>query len=111
MTKLELDDDYASVEESFELEIFKVKRGHLRPYDFDDDVQLAITYELNRDQKIIRRNVYSFLDLLGDIGGLAGAIRSLFTTFIIVFQYRAVISYISSHTYLIREGDEKDSFP
>ena len=55
LTKLELDDDYAKIQDSFELDIFNVRQGHLRPYDYKDDVQLAITYELNRDQRIIRR--------------------------------------------------------
>ena len=87
--------------------MFKVTAGSLRLYDFNDNVQLAITYELNRDLRIIRRAVYSFLDLLGDIGGLAGALSALFTFIVIIFQYKAVISYVSQHTYLIRDGDEK----
>ena len=88
--------------------MFKVANGAIRLYDFDDNVQLAVTYELSRDLRIIRRSVYSILDLLGDIGGLAGALRALFSFAVIIFQYKAVISYISQHTYLIRDGDEKD---
>ena len=49
LTKLELDDDYATLQESFELEIFKINRRELKLYDYNDDVQLAITYEFNRD--------------------------------------------------------------
>ena len=75
--------------------MFKMTTGALRLYDFDDNVQLAITYELDRDLRIIRRTVYSLLDLLGDIGGLAGALRALFIITVTIFQYKAVISYVS----------------
>ena len=43
-------------------EIFRVVEGTERLYEFNDSVQLAITYELNRDLRIIRRHVYSILD-------------------------------------------------
>ena len=75
--------------------MFKVVRGPNRMYDFDDNVQLAVTYELNRDLRIIKRTVYNFLDLLGEIGGLAGALHAGFTVTVLVFQYRSVTSYIS----------------
>ena len=90
------------------LMIFKVTTGRLSLHDFDDNVQLAISYELSRDLTITWRTVYSLLDLLGDIGGLAGALQALFSITVIIFQYRAVISYISQHTYLIHDGDEKE---
>ena len=77
-----------------------------RLYDFKDSVHAAITYELSPDRHIIRRQVYSLLDYLGDIGGLAGALHALFTFLVIFFQYKAAISFISNHTYMIKEGDE-----
>ena len=73
----------------------------MRLHDFDDDVQLAVTYELSRSRRIIRRKVYSLLDWLGDIGGLAGAMKALATASIIVFQYKATTSYVSNHTYRV----------
>ena len=89
--------------------MYKVVPGPQRPYDFPDLVQIAITYELDRDLRIIRRKVYGLLDFLGDLGGLAGALRGIFTVAIILFQYKATISYISNHTYLIKDGDEARS--
>ena len=70
---------------------------------------MAITYELDRDLSIIRRKVYRFLDLLSDIGGLAGTLFALFSVLIVVFQYKSVISDIRNYTYLIRDGDEIDN--
>ena len=86
--------------------MFQVEKGPTRLYDFDDNVQLVVTYELDRDLRIIRRNVYTFLDLLGEIGGLSGALISLFSAFVIIFRYRAFIGYMSNETFLIKDGDE-----
>ena len=110
MTELDLNDKITSlVADSDMYRLFSVVPGPLRMYDFDDDVQLAITYEFKRDLQVIRRKVYGFLDWMGDIGGLAGALHATFTAAIIVFQYKAVISYVSNHVFLIRDGDENDS--
>ena len=68
---------------------------------------MAVTYELSRDLKIVRRKVYGILDFLGDMGGLAGALQALFAAIIIIFQYKVSINYISNRTYLIRDGDER----
>ena len=45
-----------------------------RPYEFDDNVHVAVTFELDLDLTVIDRQVYSILDWLGDIGGLAEAL-------------------------------------
>ena len=78
-----------------------------RMYDFNDNVQIAVTYELSPDFFMIRRQVYTLLDYMGDIGGLAGALHGLFVVTIIVFQYKATISYVSNHTYLAENEEEK----
>lgn len=88
--------------------LFTVKIGPSRLYDFNDNTQLAVTYELNRDLKIIRRKVYGILDCLGDIGGLAGALVALFTAGITIFQYKAAVGYVSNHTILIEDGQERE---
>ena len=67
---------------------------------------MAVTYELSRDLKIVRRKVYGILDFLGDMGGLAGALQALFAVVVVVFQYKVVLNYVSNHTFLIRDGDE-----
>ena len=69
-------------------------------------MHVAITYELDRDLRTIQRKVYGILDFLGDIGGLAGALKAFFAASIGLFMYRAPTSYVSNHLYLIRDGDE-----
>ena len=86
--------------------MFTVRPGAFRLYDFDDDVQFAINYEFNRDLSLIRRKVYGILDFLSDMGGLSGALKSLFALVILIFQWKAAINYVSNHTYYIRDGAE-----
>ena len=57
----------------------------IRPYDFKDDVQIAITYEFSRDLRQLKRKVYSIMDWLGDIGGLKASLFALFSTIVLIF--------------------------
>ena len=45
--------------------------------------------------------------MLGDLGGLASSLYTLFFVLIVVMQFKAAVSYVSNHTFLIRDGDEK----
>ena len=71
-------------------------------------MQLGLTYELNLDLLIVKRSVYGVLDLLGDIGGLAGSLKSLFFSLTIILQYKAAIAYVSHHTFLTKHTDENE---
>lgn len=92
--------------------IFNTITGPLRLYDFKNNVQAAITYELDRDLRIVRRKVYGILDFLGDIGGLAGALKALFAASIIIFQYKAAIHYAANRLYMVDKSElEKEKTP
>ena len=83
--------------------IFTVVDGIVRPYDYKDDVQMAITFELNRDLRMVHRQVYMFMDWLGDIGGLSGSLYAIFGLVVMVFQYKVVYNYIATNTYQTRD--------
>ena len=110
VSELDLNDRIFSIgldKETFRT--FKVTDGPLRMYDFRDNVQMAVTYEFSRDLTVTRRKVYGFLDFMGDLGGLASSLHASLSLTIIILQYRAAMSYVSNHTYLIQDGDELDS--
>ena len=71
-------------------------------------MQLAITYELNRDLHRVNRKVYGVLDWLGSIGGLAGALRALFSVLVVVFQYKLAINYVGNRLYKVREDEDQE---
>lgn len=87
-------------------DIFETRPGPFRLWDFPDDVHTVITYELNRDLSIIKRKVFSILDFLGSIGGLAGALIAIFSIAIVIFQYKATIFYMGNNLYKMKDGDE-----
>ena len=72
-------------DESYVESSYEYRPGETRPYDFPDDVQLALTFELDRDLRVIKRKVYSLMDWLGDIGGLSGSLYALFTAAVMIF--------------------------
>ena len=77
----------------------------MRPYDWKDDVHTAVTFEFNKDLKVIKRKVYSAIDWLGDIGGLSGSLYGLLLTTVLIFQYQSDFGHLSSQTYTMREHE------
>ena len=71
ITRLELSDSYASLDTQDVIDIFDVKRDASRLYDYDDNVQFGLVYELENNLLVISRNVYGMFDLLADLGGLS----------------------------------------
>lgn len=86
LTKLDLRDEISAIVSTpEEFNMFTSRPGPIRMYDYFDNTQLAITYELDRDLFVIRRKVYGLLDFMGDLGGLAGALRGLFSVVVLIF--------------------------
>ena len=56
------------------------------PYDFFDDIQMAITFEFDRTLYEMERTAYNVLDWIGDIGGLLEALLVFFAGFIALAQ-------------------------
>ena len=77
-----------------------------RYYDWNDNIHMAIAFEFDRDLNHVHRKVYGILDFLGDIGGLAGSLHVIFGAGVIIFRYKAVLSYMSNRLFVINDGDE-----
>ena len=77
----------------------------MRPYDFKDSVQSAVTFELNRDLRVVKRKVYMIMDWLGDIGGLSGSLYAMVGVFVAIFQYKVVYNYIATNTYRVKKNN------
>ena len=65
--------------------IFSIIEAKVRPYDFNDDIQVAVTYEFSPDLLQLKRKVYSIMDWLGDIGGLKVSLFVIFSTIVLIF--------------------------
>lgn len=81
LTHLQLQDEYYQFSHLTEdsTTIFNHMRTIGRPYEFKDRTHLQITYEFDLTLYRIDRDVYSLLDLIGDLGGLAEGIFIILT--------------------------------
>ena len=52
---------------------------------FERNYDYAVWYELNVDQTVHSRTIYSFLELLGDVGGFYDALRLIGAGFMAIF--------------------------
>jgi len=50
--------------------VFSIEKQAALPYEKDLNVQIDLTVEMNLDQKVVFRGVYSVLDYLSDVGGI-----------------------------------------
>ena len=67
--------------------ITSIEEGGYRPYEFKDDIQLSVVFERDLDLHRVDREVYSVLDLLGDVGGLYEATKMIcFTILCVLFD-------------------------
>ena len=53
-----------------------------RPYEFEDDVMIAISFEHDPDLKVIERQFSTLLDVLADVGGLESALVTVCTVIV-----------------------------
>ena len=60
-----------------------------RPYELEDNTQMQIVYEMSLDETEVHRIVYSFFDLLKDVGGLTTSLITIIggTVFILIYDY------------------------
>ena len=73
-----------------------------RPYEFPNRVHLAIAYELNLNLETLDRQVYSLLDLLGDIGGLSEALVFFGSLILFFLQYGQFDDFLTTSLYSAR---------
>lgn len=79
--------------------IFDILRTVTRPYQFKDNIQYTLSYEMSLNLRTYDREVYNFLDWLGDLGGLYDGIRGIFMIFLGVMTYQRYDTYMVSRLY------------
>ena len=89
LTDLRLQDTYFKFSALTEDDrrIFSSKHTLNRPYEFPDNVQMQVTYEFDLNLYRVDREVYSFLDWIGDIGGLMEGLILFFGLVLAAVQF------------------------
>ena len=72
---------------NYDYEIFGIHKHTVRPYEYPDNVHVAITYEFDLNLYRIDREAYNIFDWLGDIGGIFVALLSLLKGVLIFVNY------------------------
>ena len=82
-----------------ETDIFGIKPNTVRPYEYYDDVHIAISYEFDLNLYRIDREAYNLLDWLGDLGGLKEALIIIFGLTASLLNYQKFEDYMVSNFY------------
>ena len=72
-----------------------------RPYEYYNDVHIAVTYSVNLDKILINRQVYNVLDMLGDIGGLQYALIIILTFIVMLFNFNETENFLVSEMFQV----------
>ena len=68
----------------------------------------GIGFQMNLDQTVVSRSVYTFLDVLSDVGGLESIIISFIATILSILNYNNFDSHLVSHLFKPRGSDERN---
>ena len=78
-----------------------------RVLPYKNRIHNSITYEMSLTREEYERTVYSSLNLLGDIGGLFGALVPIGRLLILAFQYRGDSMFVMSMMLSEEDGGQK----
>ena len=57
--------------------LFSMQRQYSRPYEESDNTWIMVTVEMDTNLTVYDRSVYTYFDLLSDIGGLNGILMTI----------------------------------
>jgi len=83
-------------------DLFRIQRKEILPYEESNSVWLSITFEMSLDLITYEREVYTFLMMLSDIGGLAGALVTLLSLFMTLWNFKAFDNYLVSKLFRVK---------
>ena len=101
MTELELQDYYYQFSKvtQDDREIFKNTWSQTRPYEFQDLNHTQVTFEFDLNLYTIQRDVYSLLDLIGDVGGLNEGLMLLIGIVIALVNFEKFQHFLIEHLF------------
>ena len=109
---MNLQDNLITLDEytEFQTSVFGVELSPGLPYSRDNPTLSRIILELNPDMIEITRDVYTFLDLLSDIGGIQGMLIGLVAQFFVYWEFNQLENYMISKLYGVKRGKKSHNF-
>ena len=68
--------------------VFKLESQVSRPMELFDSLIMSLSFEMNLDQVVIERNIYTMLDKIADIGGFMSIIMGGISFILAMFNYK-----------------------
>ena len=98
---MQLQDEYYQFSQLTEDEttIFSHTRTVGRPYEFKDRTHMQVTFEFDLTLYRIDRDVYSILDLIGDLGGLAEGLFIILAIILGLLTFNDFDHFLIEHLY------------
>ena len=92
--------------------IFSIKPLTIRPYEFDDNIHMVVSFEFDLDKKRIDREVHNLFDVLGNIGGLETALLLILGSINTLVNYDAFEDFLVSKLFRPskRQTDNEEMF-
>ena len=80
---------------------FSIEQHTKRPYEYPNDVHIAVTYSLSPDRILIKRQVYNVVDMLTEIGGLQYALFIILSFLLMLFNFNKMDNYLVSEMFQV----------
>ena len=101
-----------SITELVDSSVFTMNKKETIPYEFlGPNFITGISIENNPNLTTLKRDGYTFLDVLSDVGGVSSALISVLVAIVSLLNYNHLESYMASRIFnLDQEGKEPETF-
>ena len=82
-----------------ELKGFFIEHLPARELPYRNLFQNSITFEISQTQTVFYRRIFSILDMMGNLGGLYGALVPLCLSIVRIFHYRSSYMHIAGEVF------------
>ena len=86
--------------------LFRIQQLETRPYEKFDNTWVSVTVEMDLNVVHYERNVYTFFDMLSDVGGLNGILVTILAMFATLWNYNSFDNFMVSRLFKIQKPDE-----
>ena len=93
-------DDLTKVEYE---DLFKLNQHNVLPYEKPDDVWISVTIEMDLSLIAYERTLYTFFELLSDVGGLSGILVTIFTVIVSIWNFNSFENIMVSNLFKMRK--------
>ena len=88
--------------------IFDFKINHFKPWPFSNNFHTVFTIQLGRDKATLERIVYTFFDLVTEVGGFAKGMMGILLVTIAVFGTKSLKSEIVRDLFDLPHDDPSE---